>query len=71
MTRWSRTGRTDFELERNLNDLLDRFAGDDQVDLYRIVAGFEGDFDAFGGETWSGTSHTTWPQPRHVLAGRS
>ena len=46
-------GLTDFVMARNLSDLLDRTPGTTEVDLYRIVAGFEGDFASFGGETWS------------------
>ena len=46
-------GLTDFVIARNLSDLLDRTPGTTEVDLYRIVAGFQGDFPSFGGETWS------------------
>ena len=46
-------GLTDFVIARNLSDLLDRSPGTTEVDLYRIVAGFQGDFPSFGGETWS------------------
>ncbi len=37
-----------FDINRNLNDLNDRFGGRTAVDLYRMVGGFEGAFDAFG-----------------------
>ena len=46
-------GLTDFVIARNLSDLLDRTPGTTEVDLYRIVAGLQGDFPSFGGETWS------------------
>lgn len=45
-------GLTEFQLNRNFNDVLDRNPGTTQIDLYRVVAGIEGDFPAFGGETW-------------------
>jgi len=37
-----------FDLNRNLNDLTDRFGGETTIDLYRVVGGLEGKFDAFG-----------------------
>jgi outer membrane receptor protein involved in Fe transport len=37
-----------FDVNRNLNDLTDRRGGRTTVDLYRLVGGFEGDFQAFG-----------------------
>lgn len=37
-----------FDMNRNLNDLNDRTGGRTSVDLYRLVGGFEGAFDAFG-----------------------
>lgn len=46
-------GLTQFQLNRNFNDILDREPGTTQIDLYRIVGGFEGDFGGFGGETYS------------------
>lgn len=46
-------GLTEFVMARNLSDLLDRTPGTTEVDLYRIVAGLQGDFDSFGGEKWS------------------
>lgn len=42
----------EFQLNRNLTDVLDRKPGNTEIDLYRAVGGFAGDFDAFG-ETWS------------------
>jgi outer membrane receptor protein involved in Fe transport len=45
-------GLTEFVMARNLSDLLDRTPGTTEVDLYRIVAGLQGDFASFGGETW-------------------
>ncbi|HEY0943000.1 MAG TPA: TonB-dependent receptor [Steroidobacter sp.] len=41
-----------FDINRNLSDLVDRTGGRMAVDLYRLVGGFEGGFDAFG-ERWS------------------
>jgi iron complex outermembrane receptor protein len=37
-----------FDLNRNLNDLTDRFGGETTIDLYRAVTGLEGRFEAFG-----------------------
>jgi iron complex outermembrane recepter protein len=45
-------GLTEFQLNRNLSDVLDRSPGNTEIDLYRGVGGFEGDFGAFG-DTWS------------------
>lgn len=36
-------GGTSFAMSRNLNDITDRQPGQTQLDLYRIVGGFEGD----------------------------
>ncbi len=44
-------GRTSFQLNRNFNDVLDRRPGTTQIDLYRVVGGFQGDFEAFG-DSW-------------------
>lgn len=41
-----------FDLNRNLNDLTDRFGGETTIDLYRMVGGLEGEFGAFG-EKWN------------------
>ncbi len=43
---------TSFLLNRNLNDIVDRFPATNSTDLYRIVAGLKGDFRV-GGETWN------------------
>jgi iron complex outermembrane receptor protein len=37
-----------FDLNRNLNDLTDRFGGETTIDLYRVVGGLEGELGAFG-----------------------
>jgi iron complex outermembrane receptor protein len=71
-------GKTGFQLNRNLNDLVDRNPGNTEVDLYRIVSGFEGDFTSFGGEAWSwdiaynygrsrNTSTLTYVDPTRLL----
>jgi outer membrane receptor protein involved in Fe transport len=41
-----------FLLNRNLNDIVDRFPATNSTDLYRIVAGLKGDFKV-GGESWN------------------
>jgi iron complex outermembrane receptor protein len=42
-----------FDMNRNLSDLTDRTGGRTGVDLYRLVGGFEGGFDAFNERlTW-------------------
>jgi iron complex outermembrane receptor protein len=45
-------GMTQFQINRNLSDLLERIPGTTTLDVYRIVSGLEGDFGAFG-ESWS------------------
>ncbi|MCC7266425.1 MAG: TonB-dependent receptor [Caulobacteraceae bacterium] len=42
-----------FQLNRNLNDIADREPATTELDVYRIVFGFEGAFEGFGGETYS------------------
>lgn len=44
-------GITDFYLNRNLNDIADRFPARTELEVYRIVAGLQGDFQ-LGGEKW-------------------
>lgn len=41
-------GNPTFDMNRNLNDLTDRFGGETTIDLYRVVGGLEGKFGAFG-----------------------
>ena len=45
-------GVTNFKLNRNMNDIADRAPGRTKLDVYRIVAGFRGDFDV-SGEKWN------------------
>ncbi len=45
-------GLSDFNLNRNFNDITERDPGTTSVDVYRFVGGFEGDFNAFD-RTWS------------------
>ncbi|MGA9797075.1 MAG: TonB-dependent receptor [Rhizomicrobium sp.] len=45
-------GLTTFNLSRNLNDVVDTMPAHSQEDVYRIVGGFEGSFQAWSNE-WS------------------
>lgn len=45
-------GVTSFKLNRNMNDIADRAPGRTKLDVYRIVAGFKGDFSV-AGERWN------------------
>jgi iron complex outermembrane receptor protein len=45
-------GVTSFKLNRNMNDIADRTPGRTKLDVYRIVAGFKGDFNV-AGERWN------------------
>lgn len=45
-------GVTTFKLNRNMNDIADRVPGRTKLDVYRIVAGFRGDFEV-GAEKWN------------------
>ncbi|WP_417460570.1 TonB-dependent receptor domain-containing protein [Kordiimonas sp.] len=45
-------GLTDFNLNRNLNDVVDQTPGRTSLDLYRIVTGFEGNF-LVGDQNWA------------------
>lgn len=45
-------GVTSFKLNRNMNDIADRTPGRTKLDVYRIVAGFKGDFTV-AGERWN------------------
>ncbi|HEY0685136.1 MAG TPA: TonB-dependent receptor [Steroidobacter sp.] len=66
-----------FDLNRNLNDLTDRRGGRTAVDLYRMVGGFEGAFDAWGERlSWDvsfnygrsrGVSELTYINPDRLL----
>ncbi len=46
-------GLTSFQLNRNLHDISNSRPATSDVDTYRFVGGLEGDFEAFGGETWN------------------
>jgi len=59
-------GKSRFQLNRNLNDLVDIDPGRTEVDLYRIVTGFKGDFSSFGGETWSWDVAYNYGRSRNV-----
>lgn len=41
-----------FRLNRNFNDIVDRFPANSTFDVFRIVAGLKGDFK-LGGESWN------------------
>lgn len=43
---------TSFRLNRNFNDIVDRFPARSEFDVYRIVAGLKGDFK-LGSEEWN------------------
>lgn len=43
---------TSFRLNRNFNDIVDRFPARTEFDVYRIVAGVKGEFK-LGGENWN------------------
>lgn len=58
-------GLSEFQLNRNLNDVLDREPGNTEIDLYRIVGGFKGDFTAFG-ENWSWDIAYNYGRSRNV-----
>lgn len=45
-------GLTTFRLDRNLNDIADSRPAKTELDVYRIVAGFKGDFNV-AGEKWN------------------
>lgn len=70
-------GLTSFNLARNMNDIVDRTPATMDVDLYRVVAGLNGTFSAFG-NTWSwnasynygrsrSTSRDTYINPDRLL----
>ncbi len=46
-------GLTRFNLNRNLNDLVDRTPGKTELDLYRFVGGLKGQFTGPTGNPWS------------------
>lgn len=46
-------GLTRFNLNRNLNDLVDRTPGRTELDLYRFVGGLKGEFAGPTGNPWS------------------
>lgn len=46
-------GLTTFQLNRNLHDIVNRKPATTEIDTFRFVGGLEGDFVAFGGETWN------------------
>jgi len=45
-------GLTSFRVNRNFNDVIDRKPAKTELDVYRIVAGFKGDFDV-GDQAWN------------------
>lgn len=55
---------TSFRLNRNFNDIVDRFPANSTFDVFRIVAGVKGDFK-LGGEAWNWDVSYNYGQSRN------
>ena len=58
-------GLTEFNINRNFNDITERDPGKTSVDVYRFVGGFEGDFNALD-RTWSWDMSYTYGRSESV-----
>lgn len=53
-----------FRLNRNFNDIVDRFPANSTFDVFRVVAGLKGDFK-LGGESWNWDASYNYGQSRN------